>query len=108
VTPAVFGRPRRGVRRKLAEAQAVQGAAAEAFARMDRAQRDLRLAPTPDAELDGAAEALARRYLAVLDAHPISAGTELSALYGAIRALREITPELTAMADRLAAAVAKS
>jgi hypothetical protein len=99
----MFGRPRRGLRRKLAEAQAVSATAAEAFARMDRAQRDLRLAPTPNADLDGAADALAKRYLALLDAHPMHAGVELSALYAAILALREITPELTAMADRLAA-----
>jgi hypothetical protein len=101
----MFGRSARGVRRKLVEAQAVQASAAEAFARMDRAQRDLRLTPTPDAGLDAAAEALAKRYLAVLDAHPVHAGTELSALYQAILALREITPELVAMADRLEAAV---
>jgi hypothetical protein len=100
----VFGRPRRSLRRKLTEAQAAQSAAADAFARMDRAQRDLRLTPTPDAALDGAAEALAKRYLGVLDAHPVHAGTELSALYGAILALRDITPELAAMADRLEAA----
>jgi hypothetical protein len=100
----MFGRPRRSLRRKLVEAQAVQSTAAEAFARLDRAQRDLRLAPTPDAELDAAAEAMAKRYLGVLDAHPVHAGTELSALYAAILALREITPELTALADRLSAA----
>jgi len=100
----VFGRPSRGTRRKLAEAQAVQSSAAEAFARMDRAQRDLRLTPTPDAALDVGAEELARRYLAVLDAHPVQVGTELSALYAAILALREVTAELTTMAERLDAA----
>jgi hypothetical protein len=104
----VFGRPRRGLRRKLAEAQAAAGTAAEAFARMDRAQRDLRLAPAPDAELDGAAETLAKRYLSVVDAHPVHAGTELSALYQAILALREITPELTVMADRLEASAPRA
>ena len=71
---------------------------------MDRAQRDLRLTPSPDAGLDAAAESLAKRYLAVLDAHPISAGTELSELYAAMLALRDLTPELAAMADRLEAA----
>ena len=104
----MFGRPRRSLRRKLAEAQAVASTAAEAFARMDRAQRDLRLTPAPDAELDGAAEALAKRYLGVLDTHPVHAGIELSALYAAILALRAITPELDAMADRLAAAAPQS
>jgi hypothetical protein len=97
----VFGRPSRGTRRKLAEAQAEQASAAEAFARMDRAQRDLRVTPAPDGALDTAAEDLARRYLAVLDAHPVHVGTELSALYAAILALREITAELTGMAEML-------
>jgi RNase adaptor protein for sRNA GlmZ degradation len=102
----MFGRPSRGTRRKLAEAQAVQSTTAEAFARMDRAQQDLRLvATTPEAAaLDAEAEDLARRYLAALDAHPVHPGTELSALYAAILALREVTAELTAMAERLEAA----
>jgi hypothetical protein len=100
----VFGRPSRGTRRKLAEAQSAQSSAAQAFARMDRAQRDLRLTAAPDGALDAAAEELARRYLAVLDAHPVHAGTELSALYAAILALREVTAELTAMAEKLEAA----
>ncbi|HEY2833592.1 MAG TPA: hypothetical protein VGJ14_14280 [Sporichthyaceae bacterium] len=97
----MFGRSSRGTRRKLAEVQSGQSNAAEAFARMDRAQRDLRLSPAPDGALDAAAEELARRYLAVLDAHPVHAGTELSALYAAILALREVTAELTGMAERL-------
>jgi hypothetical protein len=100
----VFGRPPRGTRRKLTEAQSAQSTAAEAFARMDRAQRDLRLTPAADGALDAAAEDLARRYLAVLDAHPVHTGTELSALYAAILALRDITAELTAMAEKLEAA----
>jgi hypothetical protein len=104
----VFGRPSRGTRRKLVEAQSVQAAAAEAFARMDRAQRDLRLAPAPDTALDAAAEDLARRYLALLDAHPVHAGSDLSALYAAILALREVTAELTAMAGRLEVSAAPS
>jgi hypothetical protein len=103
----VFGRPSRGTRRKLAEALAEQSSAAEAFARMDRAQRDLRLTPNADGALDAPAEELARRYLAVLDAHPVHAGTELSALYAAILALRDIRAELSGMAEQLEAAAGR-
>lgn len=107
------GPPRklRGRAAKEWDARAAQDAAAESFARMDAAQRALRArfpAAAGDpaeaaefAELDGAAETQAKRYLDTVDRHPVATEVDKGGLLAAAVELRQAAFDCAALADRL-------
>ena len=103
------GPPRRlrGRRRREWEARAAQEAAAEAFARMDGLQRDLRAqfaaGASPEfAELDAATDAEAQRYLQTQDRHPVASQVGKPELLAAAVAYRQAAFDCASQADRLA------
>ena len=102
----------RGRRRREWEARAAQEAAAQAFARMDGLQRELRARfgaggtggaapPAGWAELDADTDAEARRYLDVQDRHPVAAEVGKSELLAAAVALRQAAFACASQAERL-------
>jgi hypothetical protein len=103
----------RGRRRREWEARAAQDAAAQAFARMDGLQRELRARfavggaggtapPVGWAELDAETDAEAARYLEVQDRHPVAAEVGKSELLAAAVALRQAAFGCASQAERLA------
>ncbi len=96
----------RGRKRREWEARAAQEAAAEAFARMDGLQRELRarFAAAPPAEfadLDAATDAEARSYLSVQDRHPVASEVSKSELLAAAVAFRQAAFDCASQAERL-------
>ncbi|GAA0623192.1 hypothetical protein GCM10009547_27780 [Sporichthya brevicatena] len=99
----------RGKKRRAWEARAAQEAAAEAFARMDSAQRELRArftdpatAPAGWSELDADTEAAARRYLQTQDHHPVGENVGKPELLAAAVAFRQAAFDCARAAERLA------
>jgi hypothetical protein len=102
------GPPRRlrGRQRRLWEARAAQEAAAQAFARMDALQRDLRSrfaadGPAGFADLDAETDAEARRYLDVQDRNPVAAEVGKPELLAAATAFRQAAFDCVRQAERL-------
>lgn len=102
------------------EARAAQEAAVQAFYRMDRAQRDVRVQVesfanlaedaalserigAEFAELSAEADNRAGRYLATLDAHPIEPDTSSGALGTAAAAFRQAAYDIGELAEDLTA-----
>lgn len=98
----------RGRKRREWEARAAQEAAAQAFARMDGLQRELRArfaaaAPAEFAELDAQTDGEAKGYLNIQDRHPVASEVGKSELLAAAVALRQAAFDCASQADRLEA-----
>ena len=92
--------------RRLWEARTAQEAAAQAFARMDGLQRELRArfsAAPPEgfAALDAETEAQAKRYLEVQDRNPVAAEVGKPELLAASVAFRQAAFDCVRQAERL-------
>ena len=96
----------RGRKRREWEAHAAQEAAAEAFARMDGLQRELRarFAAAPPAgwvELDAATDAEAKRYLDIQDRNPVAGEVGKAELLAAAVAYRQAAFDCVSQAEQL-------
>ena len=96
----------RGRKRREWEARAAQEAAAQAFARMDGLQRDLRArfpsaGPPEFAQLDADTDAQAKRYLEVQDRNPVAAQVGKPELLAASVAFRQVAFDCVRQAERL-------
>lgn len=95
-----------GRKRREWEARAAQEAAAQAFARMDGQQRELRArfaaAPPPEfAELDAGTDVVAKAYLDTQDRHPVASEVGKPELLAASVAFRQAAFDCASQAERL-------